>query len=520
MEKFVTSEIKQFSKDELPQVRQEIANAVKEKRRQYFDRQESLATQTEKLIQEAKDSEVNLGNVINDIESISQQIVERDNNAFRNFLNRFRISDKEGTALKKSLSEKLTTKENFAQHFQQSRDLLEQINIDKNNKAELAEVKQAISDFYQAASEKWNEYLEEQEQAKIATVIARYNVLIVHGIHPNFVPVGNSLLNLDVNWQTKLKIVLALEPSLAASSIRANDSHRNMWARMGLLIRGGKINKAYPQDLATVATTIKKRYEGGTSMPEKVSEQIKEAITKRADGGYNELNIDEYQTAGFYFCIDSLENVTKDDLVDLDEIYQTCQELGLPLYIIKDGLLYESRYHPDLKKEALKRKLEIDSQFKSASPSQEQAMRKKIKQEVEENYEQYVNSMLGKQIAPQEISNSQFQLDDEQKDIIKQELFIDPPFRCTFSEAEYINAKFSGEGVYVEINALTKKDDFSGQEIDSSFFAKDCGVRPSPGDKIKKIAESKQIGNKSVEYFIVNDDRLYKRICSVVSRIY
>jgi len=514
------SEIKRFSKEQLAEQRQKVAETIKEKRRQYFDRQENLSLQTEKIIQEAKDSEANLGKVIGEIEALSRQIDERDNNAFRKFLNRFRVPDKESQALKKLRSEKLTTKENFEQHFQQAQELLEQIDIDKNNKAELAEAKQAISDFYQDASEKWNEYLTEQEQAKIKTVIEKYNVLIIHGIHPNFVPGENSLLNIDVDWKTKLKIALALEPSLAASTIKENDSYRNMWARMGLLIRGGKIIKAYPQDLATVATAIKKRHESGTLMPKKVSEQIEEAVTKRADGSYNELNVEECQTAGFYFYIDQTENLIKNDLVDLDEIYQTCQELELPLYVIKNGLLYESLYHPDLKKVEIQREQVIKDQLKDVRPSQEQAVRKKVIQELEESYGQYVDSMLGKQITPQEVSGSQLQLADERKDAIKQELFTDPPFKCTFPEAECINSKFSGEGTYVEINALIKKDDFPNEEIDSGFFAKDCGVRFAPDEKVKKIAKIKQIGNKSVEYFIVNDSQFYRRSWSSRDKLF
>ncbi|OIO47516.1 MAG: hypothetical protein AUJ33_01585 [Parcubacteria group bacterium CG1_02_40_25] len=514
------SEIKQFSKEQLSEERRRTAGVVIEKRRQYFDHQEGLFTQTEKIIQETKDSEANLDRVIDEIEVISQQIDERNNNAFRKFLNRFRVPDKKSQALKKSRSEKLTTKENFEQHFQQTQELLEQINIDKNNKAELVEAKQTISDFYKDAFEKWNEYLVEQEKSKVEEVIERYDVLIVHGIHPNFVPVGNSLLNLDVDWQTKLKIALVLEPSLAASTIKEGDSNRNMWARMGSIIRGGKVTKAYPQDLGTVATTIKKRYESGVLMPEKVSGQIEEAITERADGGYNELNIDECQTAGFYFCLDRTENLIKNDLVDLDEIYQTCQELGLPFYVIKNGLLYESLYDPDLKKVEIQREQEIRGQLIGVRVSQEQAMREKLKKELEESYEEYVDSILGKKIMPQEIRKSQFQLDDEQKNIIKQKLFIDPPFRCTFPEAECINSKFSGEGTYVEINALIKKDDFLGQEVDPNFFIKDCGIRFAPDEKVKKIAKIKQIGNKSVEYFIVNDSQFYRRSWSSRDKLF
>ena len=505
------SEVKQFSKEQLSEERQKTVDTVKGKRRQYFGRQEELFVQTEKIIQEAKDSEANLGKVIGEIEALSRQIDERDNNAFRKFLNRFRVPDKESQALKKLRSEKLTTKENFEQHFQQAQELLEQIDIDKNNKAELAEAKQAISDFYQDASEKWNEYLVEQEKSKVEKVIEEYNVLIVHGIHPNFVPAGNSLLNLDVDWQTKLKIALAFEPSLAASSIKENDSNRNMWARMGLIIRGGRVIKAYPQDLGTVATGIKKRYESGILMPEMVSEQIKEAITKRADGGYNELNIDECQTAGFYFCTDRTKNLIENNIVDLDEIYQTCQELELPLYVIKNGLLYESLYHPDLKKVEIQREQVIKDQLKDVRPSQEQAVRKKVIQELEESYGQYVDSMLGKQITPQEVSGSQFQLADERKDAIKQELFTDPPFKCTFPEAECINSKFSGESTYTEINALIKKDDFPNEEIDSRYFDKDCGIRPASDEKIRKVAEVKQIGNKPIEYFISDKGQFYKR---------
>ncbi|MCL5010829.1 MAG: hypothetical protein M1127_01300 [Patescibacteria group bacterium] len=506
-------EIRQFSKKQLTEDRQKTAVTARQSRFEYFNQQRNLEEKITAISQEATGHQASSEQIAEEISNIENQINQRADTALSRFLRRLNLPNKKTEKLKASLKNKKIAGADFARRHQDAQELVEQLQAAKADKTKLATAKKTISDFYQQTQKAWNEYLNEEKQREVVNVVKKYQVIVVHSLHPNWVPGETSLLNQGINWQTKLKIALALEPNIAVSTIRAGDNSSNLIARMGLIIKSGKITHAYHQDAATQAITLKARatpmagLRGSTGpwgVPEKITEQIEKAITNRAPHSYNELNIESWQTAGFYFCVDDKQNYLGkkgyEDLVDLDEIYQAIQELNLPLYIMKNGELHESKYHPQLKQPYLR------------------------------DAEEFLNNITGRKLAPEEVLDSRFQISEDKKEVIKQELFTDPPFRCTFPEAEHIKSKLCGEEAYVIIKALNSKNTLTGEIVDSQMFVNDVvGFRANPlntlsknlsGETFRKIAEIKQIGNRPLQYFVSNQGTLYKRQWSGQDKCY
>ncbi len=90
----------------------------------------------------------------------------------------------------------------------------------------------------------------------VENIMETYDVLLVHGIHPTFIPDANSILKAGTTWKDKLKIFLTLQPDISASTISRDDTAENIWSRIGVILAGGEITQASPYDSATAPTEI------------------------------------------------------------------------------------------------------------------------------------------------------------------------------------------------------------------------------------------------------------------------
>lgn len=210
---------------------------------------------------------------------------------------------------------------------------------------------------------------------------------ILHGINPRIVTVANSLLKPGTTWDAKLDITLALQPHLAAFTIReGNPSDRPFTEDMGVILKGGEITFAETGDSASQANGLYKRVVNRDSSTGDLVEDIKQAISypERRSRGYNELNVTRPEIAGFYFmkelvdsfvsreglkkykeaqkAIRQIKENTKIDAVgkvlhirailqangfvgkrfDLLEIMAKVSEWDLPVYIIDNGVVHEA----------------------------------------------------------------------------------------------------------------------------------------------------------------------------------
>lgn len=190
------------------------------------------------------------------------------------------------------------------------------------------------------------------ETLPLAEIVNQYQVKFVHGIRPYFTPQINSLLHQGVGWEDKLKILLAVNPTISASTIRKDDNYMNMFSRMGVILSAGEIVNAHSVDAGTVAKGLSTRAEWEEREAD-LNEQVRKAIEERgtflqAGQGptYNEFIIKNPGIAGFYICNDDTGTWESNDLVSMREIGQVYQRLGLPIFIIEQGVVYKAEDNP------------------------------------------------------------------------------------------------------------------------------------------------------------------------------
>ncbi|MBM4177544.1 hypothetical protein FJ208_01970 [Candidatus Gribaldobacteria bacterium] len=457
--------IKKFSKEFYPDERKKLALQIKEKRRPYFERQKELTHQVKQLVADAQEKKRAINDSIEEIEELEQSLDKRKKSIFLEILNYFEIKK-----LKKEICNKVLNKDQFEDEYQQISASLQSIARLFGEKQELAEARNILNDFYESKSKEWQEYKEEEGLRKVDAVMENYQVAIIHGIHPNFIPGDNSLLHSTTDWQIKLKILLVLEPSLSSSTIQNGDSYKNMWSRMGVILNGGMISLAMPNDSGTVAKSFKKRIMGPIKKPEKISNQIREAIEERGKHNYNELSIDDPKVAGFYICLDKFPGI-RQDLVPIEEIIQEISKYGLPLYVIQDGAINEAEYNKESGTIISKKKITL-----------------------------------------KEIAKKQFNFSSTQREKIKEELFVDPPFKLSFVEAKYAESRFYGGAAYIEINAVHNLDLFSGEMVKykhdprgeyGDFIINETGEQDGGDKHVRTIQILQGVGCK-IQYY--NDD--------------
>jgi hypothetical protein len=401
----INPEIKQFTKEQSREERDVLAIEIREKRKKYFEKKKNTSERIFELERDAENTEIRAETKRKEIELIYKEISDKQSSKITELFNFLRLR-----SLRKKLETKKDMIENIEDDYLKIKQLLESLDESYNNRSELKEAKDILTKFYENKNEEWNKYTEYLKNTDITNVAEKYNVNFIHAIHPNFIPGRNSPLQENVDWKTKLKIVIALEPSISVSTIEEGDDWHKMWARMGFILNGGHINSARSGDQATIPTGLKSRHGQQPFGYKTIVEDIEHSITEK-NRGYNEFAVDNPKIAGFYICTDDTGNVIRNDLVPTEEITGILSGYKIPIYIVFQGVVFETEYNNQTK--TLKR---------------------------------------GNKILPTELLKKQFKLDDSEKMKIKEDLFEDSPFKINPAEMSKIDARAQGRQTYIEIN--------------------------------------------------------------------
>ena len=199
---------------------------------------------------------------------------------------------------------------------------------------------------------------------------------------------------------------MALEPAISTSTIKTGDGAVNMWARMGVLVSGGSITEATRQDAGTVASKINSRARAGfVPSKESLEPKIQEAITQRHAGGYNELVVERPTYAGLYISFDDISaNVIQFDMAPHEEMKKASDKLGLKVYGMRDGVLFQVSWNMTTK------------QFE-----------------------------LGNQVDTQAVRREHFQMSELQRHDLTEQIFKESPFRIHNPDVEYFDSRGSGK---------------------------------------------------------------------------
>ncbi|MDP1884778.1 MAG: hypothetical protein Q8L10_05475 [Candidatus Moranbacteria bacterium] len=190
----------------------------------------------------------------------------------------------------------------------------------------------------------------EASDSNLAKIIEKYDAYFCHGFSPGFIPGTNSLLKPGTSWQMKLKILLALYPTLSAFSIKAGDSSRKAYAATGVILNQGQIEKASTKDVATIAHSINHRSNPWqATQPNNMADDIQSSI-HNSSMLYNELVISTPNIAGLYVWperrSEDILALGTDPIQDI-ETHQLSQELNVPVFIFQQGTLFEANYNPE-----------------------------------------------------------------------------------------------------------------------------------------------------------------------------
>ena len=332
-------EVRDFSKTFSPEERKEIVDEVKEKRRRYFEKQKSTGEKISVLHLNIEARKESIKFLSEEIENLESELGANEQSLVTRFLNKFGIS-KRLSQLRAELGAKQEITSEFEEELFENQELIRNLEKQRHDRSDLEEAKQAVVMFY---TEQAREFKEQMDIRDISRQTKRTGEFFVHAIHPDFIPSSNSLLNVDTDWQTKLDIFLAFQPTVSASSIGKGNTPNNMWARMGLIVNNGTIEIASSQDAATKAISLKKR---GNKLNRISDNDIDEAV-KGKGNHYNEFAVALPRVAGFFICRDKDERDIPSNLVPTNEIVQKCRELAMPVFEIKNGVLYETAWNDE-----------------------------------------------------------------------------------------------------------------------------------------------------------------------------
>jgi hypothetical protein len=353
--------LRQFSKIHQPEERIAVARDIKEIRRPFFERVKSIDAEIENAENGATERQSAMQNVAMELRVLGQELSEQEQGiaqmvygALHDIL---KITDGISPKVEQATSA-LEAKELEYQKLLKAQTRFRQYIADlvseKQNHDELDLAQERLQKFYENQKDVWNVYYGEEMHARdVRNVIGKYNIPIIHGITPDWAPLGNSLLRRGIDWETKLKIVLALQPTISTSTIMKGDGNDSYWSWIGVVINGGNVMSATASSQANQARGISDRKTGSENLDnlEKKAEQsIGEAIFNRPTRLLNELTVGKPEVAGFYLSIEAYESAKTKYASDrtgatpLEDIDRVCRELDLPLYLFKSGELFEARY--------------------------------------------------------------------------------------------------------------------------------------------------------------------------------
>lgn len=171
----------------------------------------------------------------------------------------------------------------------------------------LNDIKQKLKEHYAKADSIGKEYFDTQGRS-IENVMRRNNAFVVHVIAEGDAIRHNDNSNVlrEVSYEDDVDIMLALEPSVSASSVQSGVKSRLWPGSSGFILGGGQIGEAGGSDIGTQAEGIKKRGRQNSTL-EKIDEVIgrntatdKDIYEKYGNMGMNEVVVNNPEVFGFF----------------------------------------------------------------------------------------------------------------------------------------------------------------------------------------------------------------------------
>ena len=465
---FEKPQIREFSQEFSEKERDETAAKIRESRKAHFDRKSELDTKLDELIKKCENTKLSLEELERELSDIETELSEQERSSFGKLLDYIGLN-RRLDQLKKNKETKEIEQVGLEEEFDEVKAIIHSLEKSRLDRSHLDAAKKILADFYITQEKALAEFITEQESIRSVSAISeKHEVVFLHGIHPTFVPDNNSLLHRSVDWQTKLDIFLAFNPTISASTIVKGDKSNKMWARQGCILTEGFVVDASSTDAGTVAEDIGGRRTG--SFKRKMNESdIYSAINFRRDR-HNEFVVARPKIAGFFICREKNDRDLP-DLAPIPEIVSECKRLNIPLFEIKNGEVWETLPTSDGN-----------------------------------------DVVASKLLDTSEVLKKEFDLPESDRERIENEILSDSPFTALPSEGKYIISNANGRELYILLN----KDKFLGKEGREEVFSNPAEKRTDglkSGTTVRFLDEFPTVGGK-VRYIATQSGDIFRHAIS------
>ncbi|MDE1970868.1 MAG: hypothetical protein KGI50_04830 [Patescibacteria group bacterium] len=371
---------RQYTKHYTAEERAQLAKEVREEHAKILAEKKGLREKISSLSEAIEGNLLKLNEVVKKENDLEEELEGRTQSFLREFLNRKRVK-----ALRGEIG---VTEQSHARieekYTQQVAEIIEMKALlsDRNR---LHNLRARIRDFYGISKEDLEKKKGERNVRDVSTL---YNVLVVHAMKHNSSLLASTLTKLD--FETKLKVVLGLEPSIAASTIAAGGDITNVIASQGVIVRTGDIQYARRSDAYSgVEGGLRGNRvpAGGIPEDQNIAHELDAAILKKGEQGYNELGIKNPEVAGIYMIFNK-QGVFDEraSAAPEEELHAVAARYHIPVFGIQEGTPHEASYSEEMKHYVLGRSITVEevlnNSFHVSDNEREKLMQEVIEEEV------------------------------------------------------------------------------------------------------------------------------------------
>lgn len=325
----VEPEVRQYSRLADTETRQQLAQEITERR--------SLRQRLSSIDQNAAQRSVHIENLTKSAENLRQQADSLSSSVWGRI-----TSWNTRPRLEALIQRKITLKEVYERELAELQLMKADAELVLKGREDIADDQSLLASYYKGAKESLESF---KKDTQVENVMNEQKVLFVHGMS-KFVPEYNSVLMPDgrVDLETKLKILLSLQPSISTSTIKEGEGGSHLMHNVGVILNGGRVETAHGFDSRTVPLSVKSRdlrFAESSEQQEFLRDpksQIAKAIHEKSDH-WNELVVSEPTPAALYFTHELYEEGGYRKKVQA--LQELSQKYNLPLYCLKDGKAYE-----------------------------------------------------------------------------------------------------------------------------------------------------------------------------------
>ena len=363
--KKIASGVKEYTKDWAPEERDRLARELKQSKREHFSRREEVFQEIERVTVLIEKQESSFSDVARSVERLEGALEEVKSSLVNRlidnigFLKNLRVLErvrvvKEAQRLEGRLAMESKMLEQAQRWKSDSEQLLGELTAQLDDKSRLEKARSKLVDFYDAHSEGYDQYIEEGEVRSLENIAKDNDVYFVHAIRPDAGGLGSLLDIEEPDWRLKLNILLGIEPTISASTTSEGDTYADLWGRMGVVLKGGRVMGAHSGDAFSVAEGFKIK-SGTQEDVEEFKESLDETLSYRRqqpgdERGYNEFIVRDPKVGGFFVCIDNWDEQSRSHrrtlVEDPREIMAFLKEINMPLYVLYEGQLYDTEFDP------------------------------------------------------------------------------------------------------------------------------------------------------------------------------